>query len=315
MEHDGWFFIGVFAFIFLIWAATGGPTHPLSFTGPTLALPGALGGGTYLSLPTTSGGIRDTNTTLPNNSYSGSGGAGGSTSTTTLSGVGFGTPSGYRGEISLSHYISGGGSSNPNNEYAVLSLPSNAPGPVTISGWTLQSEASGNTATIPGAADVPLSGIINGGAPVTLQPGQTAYIISGRSPIGASFRENKCIGYFAQFQHFTPSLPNSCPTPTSELQKNYPDYIRDNSCINYTNTLSRCQAVLSTPNTISGACTHLATTYLNYNGCVNEHANDSDFKSGTWQLYLGRTAAMWRSSHEVVKLLDENGQTVDAFSY
>ena len=55
--------------------------------------------------------------------------------------------------------------------------------------------------------------------------------------------------------------------------------------------------------------------YLNYNGCVAAHKNDADFEGNTWRIYLGRYFSMWRTQHEVVKLLDINSKTVDAFSY
>src|SRR3989338_8716898 len=51
MFKDSLFFIGVFIFIFVAWLVTGGPTRPLTFSGPLLSGPGPLGGGTYLSLP------------------------------------------------------------------------------------------------------------------------------------------------------------------------------------------------------------------------------------------------------------------------
>ncbi len=62
--HDAWFFIGVFVFIFLIWVSTGGPLHPLAFTGPRLSLPQELGGGTYLQFPRASFTIGDGSTSL-----------------------------------------------------------------------------------------------------------------------------------------------------------------------------------------------------------------------------------------------------------
>ena len=55
--HDAWFFIGVFVFIFLVWISVGGPTHPISFTGPTLSQPSPLGGGTYWQVPTAPFGV------------------------------------------------------------------------------------------------------------------------------------------------------------------------------------------------------------------------------------------------------------------
>lgn len=325
MEHDAWFFIGVFVFIFLIWAATGGPFHPLSFTGPYLAQPQELGGGTYLQFPRAPFGVGGTQISLPGSSdgsYSGgstsSGGSSGSNSSNPgpLSGVPFGESSVYRGLVSMSHSVSGAGASNPRDESIQISVSQSAGVPVDLSGWTLESEATGNAVTFPKGSEVPMSGVVNSVQSVVLSPGEQAIVISGRSPIGTSFRENKCIGYYSSFQTFSPSLPQNCPTPSDELKANYEgSYIRDTACIDYVNTLSRCQAVLTPPVNVSGACQSFVLKYLNYNGCVAAHQSDVDFSGSTWRVYLGRTTSMWRSSHEVVKLLDNKGKTVDAFSY
>lgn len=316
MEHDAWFFIGVFIFIFLIWIATGGPLHPIAFTGPTLALPGALGGGTYLSLPRAPFSVGDNDVSLPGSS-GGSDLSGNSGSLPTFTGgTTFGTPSPYRGKVFMNHYVSGAGSTNPNDEYIQLRVAQDAGVPVDLSEWTLVSEASGASINIPKGTEVPTSGIVNPAQDIVLDPGEQALIISGRSPIGASFRENKCIGYFSSFQTFSPSLPQNCPTAPNELSTFYGlDYIRDGACIDYVNKVSRCQVVLSPPVTVSGSCQSFLVKYLNYNGCVDAHKKDGDFLGDTWHIYLGRTNSMWRSKHEIVKLLDVNGKTVDAFSY
>lgn len=313
MEHDAWFFVGVFVFIFLIWIATGGPLHPISFTGPTLAQPGALGGGTYLSLPRAPFSVGSSNISLPGAS---DGNTGADPLPTFVGGTTFGTPSPYRGKVIMNRYITGAGSADPKNEYIELRVAQDAGIPVDISEWTLVSDASGSSIRIPKGTEVPTSGVVNAAQDIILSPGTRAMVISGRSPIGASFRENKCIGYFSTFQSFTPSLPQNCPTPQGELSTQYgPDYIRDAACIDYVNRLSRCQVVLSPPVNVSGACQSFMVKYLNYNGCVEAHSKDADFKGDTWRVYLGRTTPMWRTKNELVKLLDVNGRTVDAFSY
>ena len=81
------------------------------------------------------------------------------------------------------------------------------------------------------------------------------------------------------------------------------------------NTIPRCQASLTPPVGATSACQSFLVKYLNYNGCIDAHRNDADFKGDTWHVYLGRTDPMWRTQHEVVKLLDATGKTVDAFSY
>lgn len=316
MEHDAWFFVGVFVFIFLVWIVTGGPLHPIAFTGPRLAEPGALGGGTYLSLPRAPYGIDNgTNVSLPGSS---GGGYVSGSQASGLSGSGstaFGAVSPYRGIISMNHYVSSAGS-NPREEYLTLSVAQNATVPVDISGWTLRSDASGNTITIPKGTEVPTSGIVNAAQDIVLTAGKQALLISGQSPIGASFRENKCIGYFSSFQQFYPQLPQNCPAASNELTSNYgTDYARDAACIDFANTLSRCQVALTPPVGASSACQSFLVKYLNYNGCVDAHRSDTDFLGDTWRIYLGRTSAMWLTRHEIVHLLDSNGKTVDVFSY
>jgi hypothetical protein len=321
MQHDAWFFVGVFAFIFLIWVGTGGPSHPISFAGPYLSSPSPIGSGTYIGLPKAPFGLGTSDVELTNPEDDIDGGSTGSTGSANLTGgssldnVDFGPPSPYRGEVTMSHYVSGAGSANPDDEYITITLASSATAPVTISGWSLESDASGNAATIPEGTAVPTSGNIEALQPIILNPGNEAILISGQSPIGASFRENECIGYFAEYQPFEPALSTSCPTPTSELIKNYPEYIRDTACINYIKTLPACTLEITPPVGLSTACDQVLENDLSYNGCVTEHQNDTGFNGTTWRVYLGRTAAMWRTQYEVVKLIDNTGKTVDAFSY
>lgn len=313
--HDAWFFIGVFVFIFIIWIAVGGPTHPISFSGPTLAQPSPLGNGTYLQLPKAPFGVGGATVSLPGSS---SGNFSGSSASVPsfVGGSVFGTPSIYRGIVSMNHYVSGAGSSDPGSEYVEITAAQNAGVPVDLSGWTLSSDATGNAAVIPKGTEIPTSGIVNAAQDIVLAPGIRAILISGQSPIGASFRENKCIGYFSDFQHFSPSLPQNCPVPSDELASFYgTGYIRDAACIEYVKTLPRCQVALTPPVGASSACQSFLVKYLNYNGCVTAHQNDADFKGDTWRIYLGRTSSMWRTQNELVKLLDASGNTVDAFGY
>ena len=318
--HDAWFFIGVFVFIFLIWIATGGPLHPLSFTGPRLSLPGALGGGTYLQLPRAPFGIGNTYISLPGSSGGGSAYNSSRSSETPVptfvGGSIFGTPSPYRGLVAMGHYVSGAGLTDPKNEYIELSVAQDARVPVDLSEWRLASDASGKAVSIPKGTEIPSAGTINAAQDIVLSPGMRAIIVSGYSPIGASFRENKCIGYFSTFQTFYPTLSQNCPVPSDELKAFYgAGYLSDSFCIDYVDRLPRCQVTLSPPSGASGSCQNFLVKYLNYNGCVDAHKNDADFLGNTWRIYLGRSNPMWRAQHELIKLLDVNGKTVDAFSY
>ena len=320
MEHDAWFFVGVFVFIFLLWIIIGGPLHPISFTGPTLSQPSPLGSGTYLQFPKVPFIVGNSHVSLPGSSNGNNINTVSNNSGTPVpSFVGgnvFGTPSSYRGIVTMNHYVSGAASSNPIDEYVEIKVASNAGVLVNISGWALSSDATGYVTVIPKGTEIPKSGIVNTVQDIVLAPGTRAILISGRSPIGASFRENKCIGYFSNFQHFSPPLPQNCPVPSDDLASQYgAGYLHDDVCIEYVKKLPRCQVELAPPTNISSACKNFLATYINYNGCVSVHQNDADFKSDTWLVYLGRYSSIWRTKNELVKLLDSSGKTVDAFSY
>ncbi len=313
MDHDAWFFVGIFLFIFLIWASTGGPARQTTLTGPSLNQSRGSGD-TNLNFPRAS-----FNISRPiSSSASGDNGSSYSRSSAikTLQGITFGNPSIYRDTVLMGSRISGASSTNPGNEYVQLSMVHSASSPVNISGWTLVSEITGKAALIPQGTPVPTSGIINHTQNIILSPGEQAIVITGRSPLGTSFRENMCTGYLSTFQQFTPSLPKKCPLPSAELVKYYgPYYIRDTTCVDYVKTLSRCETVLFPPSTLSPTCKTFVKTHLNYNGCVLTHSSESDFNGTTWRIYLGYSDSLWRSKNEILKLFDLSSHTVDAISY
>jgi hypothetical protein len=341
MEHDAWFFLGIFVFIFIVWIASGGPLHTISFG--SVALPeststaagsGSVGGGSYLHLPEAPGiGGKTTpcllgSTICPNagfpSSPSESGGSGTQTSNSDtpvpsgVPGVTFTPPSPYRNVVSFSDYVDNASSSNPDNEYVEIHVSQNASGPIDITNWILLSGATGNSAIIPQGTTVPTSGIVNATQDILLNPGDSAIIISGESPVGASFRENECTGYFNNYQTFTPSLPDNCPEASAELESYYgTPYIHDPSCIAYTDSLERCQEALpSASSDLSLTCQSFLESHLDYNGCLAYHQSDPDFNGTTWYIYLGRkTTPLWRTKYEVVELLDSEGKTVASFNY
>lgn len=312
--HEAWFFVGVFAFIFLVWLASGGPARGIPIGLPSYSFQNgsttSAGNGFGFSLPTAPFPIGTSHVTLRGYPSSEEGGS------AILDGVSYGTFSSYGSVVSLSHSVSAAGAGNPGDESVTLRVTGDADVPVDITGWTLTSEATGATSVIPQGTDVPTSGIVNAVSDIVLAPGDRAVIISGRSPIGGSFKENKCIGYFSAYQTFSPSLPSNCPDPLSEFKTYYEgSYVRDSACYDYVNKLSSCEASLSPPVGLSGTCQSFLIKYLNYNGCVAAHQHDRDFEGTTWRVYLGRTTSMWRARNEVVKLLDRKGNTVDAFTY
>ncbi len=324
---DAVFFVGFFAFIFVLWLISGGPTRPISFAGPVLHTTVSYGGTT------------SSNSRLPHIHYRYNSAQKSKTQNTdnrqieqklstintqisNLSkevgkNVAFGIASPYRGDVTLNHYISGAGSSNPDREYIILRVSESASSPVTISGWRLESGTTGKAAIIPKGTKIPRSGIVNPSMPIVINPGEEAIISSGQSPIGASFQENICTGYFTQYQSFYPSMPLVCPIPKKELERNYQPqpYSRDLTCITYVQHIRRCTLAATIPSNLTTSCSIFLTDYINYNGCVTAHQNNIGFLGNTWRIYLGRTSSMWRKRYETVILRDAKGRTVDMFSY
>ena len=156
------------------------------------------------------------------------------------------------------------------------------------------------------------SGTVNSTSPVVLKPGEKAIILTGRSPVGASFKENICTGYLGQYQTFIPDLNRSCPSPADEISARYSGADKE-ACTTTAENIPRCAVVTSS--TAGGTCGTFLKDNLNYNSCVTSHRNDSTFTLKTWRLYLDRNTELWGKARETITLYDQNGKVVDTFSY
>ena len=200
-----------------------------------------------------------------------------------------------------------------NQEYLVIRAASDNSGSVTLTGLTLKSVASGKSITIGKAVPLPYPGVLNTTETVKLNPGETAYISTGFSPTGFSFRLNSCTGYFGQFQEFIPLLPLDCPTASLEAVPRPPNNL-DDQCLDYIDTLPVCKIVTDIPNYFRNDCKNFLSK-LNYNNCVLNHRNSIDFYKPEWRIYLGRNELLWKSARETINLLDANGKVIDTKSY
>lgn len=303
MGNNFFFFFGILAFIFILWVMTGGPDKPISFTGP------------YLT-PITGPGQRSEAYTLGKGSSTSDKSSGANLSDLEAQ-IGdlssFGEPSEYRGLVTFSRNPSGPRSTNEKEEYVSVSVSLRADDPITITGWRLESSATGVFAVIPGGVSVPRSGAVNPVSSVALSPGETAVITSGRSPIGASFKENLCTGYLTEFQSFVPELELSCPSGQQEFRAHYPDQ-DDTDCLSYLWRVPRCSVVRDAPSELSNQCEDFLET-LNYNSCVDRYKGESDFGGDTWRIFIGSNRELWRAEHETIRLIDASGKTVDVLAY
>ena len=270
----------------IIWAYTGGPQRPSSKSGPFLERP-----------------LEKEQQALLRETKSISSG-GEKTPQEEIS-----TESAYKYKA-LIESIYGAKSSDPQKEYIKIRASLQNDEALPISRWSLEGR-KGLRVKLGKGSYLPYSGRINPQREIVLYPGETAYIITGRSPIGTSFKLNKCTGYFSQFQDFFPSLPKECPRPKDEpLPKNL-----DDKCLDYIERLPRCEIPLNLPYGLSSECTEYITENINYQSCVASHKGDSDFYKKEWRIYLGREEELWKNKRETIILYDEKGKIVDWKSY
>lgn len=202
---------------------------------------------------------------------------------------------------------------NPQKEYIELRPSFSAKDSMPISGWYLQNR-DGTKAQIPKGTNLAYSARVNPQQTIYLNSGDRAIIITGESPVGTSFRLNKCTGYFGQFQEFNPSLPKHCPDPEDELENSSLYY--EDECYNYVKTLSRCETPLRDfALDISNDCREFLNEDLTYTSCVDAHKNDDDFYEKEWRIYLGRNEELWSNGRDAIRLFDDKGNLIKEIAY
>ncbi|MBI5003822.1 hypothetical protein HZC00_01880 [Candidatus Kaiserbacteria bacterium] len=227
----------------------------------------------------------------------------------------FGMPSPYRSQVTLQEGRAT--ENNPSKEYVAVTASRDNEGAVDITGWSVQSAVSGERYYLPPAASAFIGGAVNSTGSVTLEPGATAIITSGVSPVGVSFHENICSGYLGKLQAFYPSLDFSvCPDP-SKVFPETPENLRTygSSCLDYVRNLSSCEFPQDLPTSLSPACRSYVTNTFSYNGCVHLHQNESSFLHNSWRLFINAQRSIWDDRHDIIRLLDAKGRTVDAVTY
>ena len=225
----------------------------------------------------------------------------------------------YYGKIRMSN-ISGFYGNDPSREYITLFTNLGKTEVVKITGWYLKSEISGYYAVIDGASLLPFP-FTKADSNTVLGQGDRVYLIKGFSPIGVSFRTNKCTGYFEEDRTFSPGLSLECPRPRDEkLPKFSSDYDINDECTKIIERIPRCSTIDSEfirnlPDFVPSTCKSYLTTQINYNTCVAIHFSDTDFPGNEYRLYLNRFGTLWLKMHDTIILHDENGLIVDTITY
>ncbi len=207
-------------------------------------------------------------------------------------------------------------SNSAKDQYIMIRADQDLQKPIVVSGWRLVSIESGASATIPEGLILPFSeSYNNANEKIALRGGDKAYINTARSPNGYSFLTNKCTGYFQQFNDFRPSLSYSCPRLSDEPLPERPNNLKDN-CLDYIRSFPQCRTLTTAlPPGLAIECQNFINDHAGYSPCIQNHKTDKDFYGKEWRIYLNHSDLLWKDRRETIRLLDENGKTVDELRY
>lgn len=226
----------------------------------------------------------------------------------------FGEPSPKSGAVLLSPV--GATETSTSVESLELEAAFENTAPINVNGWSIQSALTGVRVYVPRGAPIFALGSVNTQSDIYLSPGSVSVVTTGASPVGTSFKENACTGYLAGMQSFFPPLERSCPSGSEALPltpKNIQMY--GEACYDFVQTIPACALPAETPAKITPSCRLFLANNLSYNGCVQNHRHESTFSRDSWRIYLNAGGELWRNGHDIIRLLDEEGRTVDVISY
>ena len=305
MGGGAWVIIAVFVFAFALWLTNGGPTRPISFAGPYITPITNVGDvqtgyGPQISTGNKSSGSRLWSVRSVLGRFENSLG----------DGEDVGTVSPDAGKVRIISGAGGPSGTTVDREYVALRAETDS---VDLTGYRLVSTKSGASVAIPQGTIAPRSGTVTD---IVLAKNEEVIVTTGKSPVGSSFRENKCVGYLGITSFIPPLANRSCPSPTDEIGHGYVgDASSYEDCRAVVSRFPRCEAHPDIPRGTSNECERFIETHFNYQGCVDTHFNDKDFRGDTWRVYLNQNHELWRSDNESIRLLDPQGRTVDIYSY
>lgn len=185
--------------------------------------------------------------------------------------------------------------------------------PINITGWKIKGITDLTAREVGQGTLVFAQGKVSDMADILLYPGDRALVLAGESPVGASFKLNKCIGYLEQFQVFTPHLPQSCPNPALDSgSKLYSDA----NCDLFLKSVMRCNVyVKEFPSQVTDNCKKIVDEELNYNSCVAAYSATRDFSQKEWRVYLGGSDELGSEDGDVISIFDQKSALIDTIFY
>jgi hypothetical protein len=193
--------------------------------------------------------------------------------------------------------------------YGQISLTSytSESGPIDVTGWFVK--ANRGSEYVPQAVRVYDPSGLAAESDIYMGNGDILYLYGNASAISRNLRLNKCIGYVENTNHFTPSLPRSCPWIDRSAVSSF-----TGACQDYALSLGGCALPAANPPVpeTDYACRSFLDT-INYKGCFDRHRADSDFLSHEWWAWTN--SQILDARHDTVLLFDKNGLLVDEYSY
>ncbi|PIR47023.1 MAG: hypothetical protein COV07_01105 [Candidatus Vogelbacteria bacterium CG10_big_fil_rev_8_21_14_0_10_45_14] len=270
-------FLVVMAVFFVAWMWSGGPDDPRSKTGILLEPPPPLGTGeVYGELPDI---IKIAKNSLP------------------------------------SRYAWGTSISVDNNSgVPTISLaPTATSSALTITGWKMVN-SRGMVATIPKATRSFMQGVINSTEDVIVERREEVIVSDTTSPVGVSFKVDRCSGFLEEFQDFNPPLSLSCPSPV-ELVRARGANPPDASCASYVENLPSCQIGLNSGySSLSQSCRGYVADTISQQSCVEKFGGRFDFFVPEWRVYLG-SPGFFNPASDTIYIFDQDGALVGTSSW
>lgn len=225
-------------------------------------------------------------------------------------------PSPHSGSVVFLDRVSDIKRSSPDREYFVLLVSNILTEPVAITGWKVLDRQTKILYTFP--KGVKVLGSVDIGylsLPIVVQSGDVIVVSSGKSPIGHSFRVNKCSGYRSQFEKFIPTIKTPCPNPLQEFLDDGTVPFFDDKCYETVTSLPVCTVVDTIHPKITGECRNFLKNVMTETGCVSKHKNDPDFLTPEWRVFLNSDRELWKNKDNVLYLLDKNNLLVATLVY
>ncbi len=151
--------------------------------------------------------------------------------------------------------------------------------------------------------------------PFIVSGGHSIFVNSGRSPVGHSFRVNKCSGFLTQFHRFYPQIKVDCPE-SRDITVDYGQVpFGDDVCFREITKLKKCETPVEIPSNISYQCRNLLENQISEKGCTDLYKDDDDFYTKEWRSFLGIENEIWPEKNGVIILFDGENKLVSTMIY